>query len=59
MELIKNHPDQFLHDFQHNKKKVEEFADIPSNMVKNKVAGYITRCLASQKKEKLKRPIYE
>ena len=60
MELVKKYPNQFSSDnFEHNKEKVKEFAEINSNMVRNKVAGYITRYLASQKEGRLRRPISE
>ena len=54
------YPDQFsLNDFQHNKKKVGELADIQSNLIRNRVAGYITRYLSAQNKGRLRRPISE
>ena len=60
MELVKKYPNQFSSDnFQHNKEKVMEFAEINSNMIRNKVAGYITRYLASRKEGRLRRPISE
>ena len=60
IDLVKNHPDQFVSDdFQHNKEKVEELADVSSNLIRNKIAGYITRYLTSQKKGRTRRPIFE
>ena len=54
------YPNPFLSDnFEHNKIKVKEYAVINSNMIRNKVAGYITRYLASQKEGRLRRPISE
>ena len=59
-ELVKRFPDQFTsNDFQHNKEKVDELAEISSKLIRNKVAGYITRYLASQKQGRLRRPISE
>ena len=53
LELVKNYPNVFLHDnFQHNKEKVEELSDITSKLLRNRIAGYITRHLASQNREK-------
>lgn len=53
IELVKNYPGEFLHDnFQHNKKKVSEFSDISSKLLRNRIAGYITRYLVSQNREK-------
>jgi len=50
-ELIKKYPSQFVaSDFQHNKEKVSELADFDSKTLWNRIAGYFTRILASQKK---------
>ena len=50
-EFIEKYPDKFVAgDFQHNKKKVAELADIQSNTLRNRIAGYITRLQASSKK---------
>jgi small subunit ribosomal protein S17e len=47
------HPNQFVADnFQHNKKKVAELSDVSSKLLRNRIAGYITRYLVSQKEEK-------
>jgi small subunit ribosomal protein S17e len=49
-ELLNMYPDKFVaNDFQHNKKKVGELADFDSNILRNRVAGYITRLLATKK----------
>jgi len=42
-ELVRNHPDQFTDDFEHNKKKVEELTDVRSTKMRNRIAGYVTR----------------
>ena len=53
IELVKKYPDQFkFDDFQHNKEKVEEFAETSSKLMRNKIAGYITRYLASRNKRR-------
>ncbi|MCK4332800.1 MAG: 30S ribosomal protein S17e [Thermoplasmatales archaeon] len=58
--LVKEHPDQFKHDdFQHNKEKVEELVEVSSKLMRNKIAGYITRYLASRNKGRNNRPISE
>ena len=50
-ELINKYPDKFVaSDFQHNKEKIAELADFDSKVMRNRVAGYITIILASQKK---------
>jgi len=52
-ELLNMYPDKFFaSDFQHNKKKVGELADFDSNILRNRVAGYITRLLATKKTQK-------
>jgi len=52
-ELLNMYQDKFVtSDFQHNKKKVEELADFDSNIIRNRVAGYITRLLATKKTHK-------
>ena len=51
-ELISKFPDQFISgDFQHNKKKVAELTDVKSKLLRNRIAGYITRLLAPLKKK--------
>jgi len=52
-ELVNMYPDRFVaSDFQHNKEKVLELADFDSKVMRNRVAGYITRILATQKTQK-------
>lgn len=44
VELVKRFPEEFkADDYQHNKKKVEELTDVDSNMMRNKIAGYVVR----------------
>ena len=53
IDLIKGYPDQFVaDDFQHNKDKVAELSDVNSKLLRNRIAGYVTRYLVSQKKGK-------
>ena len=60
IDLTKRYPNQFKHDnFQHNKKKVAELSDVGSNLLRNRIAGYITRYLASQSKGRISPPISE
>ena len=42
-ELIKMYPDRFNKEFENNKNIVRELKLIDSKIVRNKVAGYITR----------------
>jgi small subunit ribosomal protein S17e len=58
--LAKRYPNQFKHDdFQHNKQKVAELSDVHSKLLRNRIAGYVTRYLASQNKGKVSSPISE
>jgi len=60
IELVKKYPNQFKHDdFQHNKAKVAELSDVDSKLLRNRIAGYATRYLASQKKRKMIQPVSE
>ncbi len=43
IELVKQHPEEFTGDFEHNKKKVSELSDVSSILMRNRIAGYITR----------------
>lgn len=46
IELVKRFPEEFSDDdYEHNKDKVEEFSDVDSKMMRNKIAGYIIRYL--------------
>lgn len=50
-DLLEKYPNQFQTDnFQHNKEKVQELTNVRSNLLRNRIAGYITRILASHKK---------
>ena len=52
IDLVKQHPNQFKHDdFQHNKKKVTELTDVKSILIRNRIAGYVTRRLAPHAKK--------
>ena len=43
IELVKQYPDKFTDDYQHNKKMVEEMTDVPTVQMRNRIAGYVTR----------------
>lgn len=58
--MIRRFPDQFKHDdFEHNKEKVAELTDVNSKTVRNRIAGYITRYLASKRKRGAGLPSFE
>lgn len=43
--LMKEYGEEFSIDFNNNKVKVQEFSDVKSNVIRNKIAGYITRVM--------------
>ncbi len=43
IELVKLYPEKFTDDYQHNKKMVSELTDVVSIMMRNRIAGYVTR----------------
>ena len=43
IELVKRFPNEFTDDFEHNKRMVEELTDVNSPILRNKIAGYVTR----------------
>ena len=59
IELVKRYPEQFSGDFQANKLKVTELAEVGSKLMRNRVAGYVTRYVVSRSKSKPSRPISE
>lgn len=42
-QVVGTYPNNFSLDFQENKKRLVEVASIPSNKLRNQIAGYITR----------------
>jgi len=42
-DLVKKFPDKFTNDFAHNKKTVDELADVYTVKMRNRIAGYVTR----------------
>lgn len=50
--LYKEFRDKFKKTFKENKEIVEKLADFPSKKMRNVVAGYITRLIKSQEKQK-------
>ncbi|OGS49358.1 MAG: 30S ribosomal protein S17e [Euryarchaeota archaeon RBG_16_68_13] len=43
IQLVETHANEFNEDFEHNKKKVSELTDVRSMMMRNRIAGYVTR----------------
>ena len=51
-ELLEKYPKEFIAgDFQHNKLKVGELTDVKSILIRNRIAGYVTRRLAPHAKK--------
>jgi len=45
LELLQKHPSAFTGDFDHNKVSVSRLAPADSKILRNRVAGYVTRYL--------------
>ena len=43
IELVRLYPEAFTADFAHNKAKVSELTDVSTVMMRNRIAGYVTR----------------
>jgi small subunit ribosomal protein S17e len=52
-ELIKRYHDKFSGDFEKNKHLVNSFVQGGTPKVKNQIAGYITRSLAAESRDRL------
>ena len=50
-KLVNENHDKFNEDFEHNKKAIAQFADVPSKKMRNVIGGYITRLVRLQKKQ--------
>jgi len=59
-DLLDKFPKEFIAgDFQNNKKKVAELTDVKSKLMRNRIAGYITRRLSPHKKTSEMSVIYD
>ena len=50
--LLRTYPNEFGTDFSENKKKVEVLSSVQSKELRNRLAGYITRKVASKGRKK-------
>ena len=58
-DMLEKYPKQFkVNDFQHNKLKVSELSNVDSAIIRNRIAGHITRKL-SPSYRKSSRPIFD
>jgi len=44
VELLATYPDQFNNDYDHNKEMVGRLTDVQTDIMRNRIAGYLT-CL--------------
>ena len=51
LRLIENHGDVFTTDFDANKPLVSKYTTIESKVIRNRVAGYVTRKMTHRPKE--------
>jgi len=49
IKLIDQLPDQFSDDFNTNKRAIEEYTNIDSKIMRNRIAGYIAKMLENKK----------
>ena len=55
IDLLEKYSKEFIfRNFQHNKVKVAELTDVKSKLLGNRIAGYVTRSMSSNKKNKEK-----
>ncbi|MCC6003184.1 MAG: 30S ribosomal protein S17e [Thermofilum sp.] len=47
--LVEMYPGAFTTDFEYNKRKVSEVLEMSSEILRNQIAGYITRLVKRQK----------
>jgi SSU ribosomal protein S17E len=49
-ELLSKYPDLFSEDYEYNKQALIKVADIQSKVLRNQIAGYITRLVKRQRR---------
>lgn len=42
-QLLRGHGEEFSEDFEHNKKIIPKYVELPSKKIRNTIAGYISR----------------
>ena len=58
-EILRRHPESFGTDFEENKKALEDMTLIPSKMLRNRIAGYISRSKQAEAAEEQPPPVEE
>tara|TARA_Y100000034_G_C6857757_1_gene390045 strand:+ start:408 stop:602 length:195 start_codon:yes stop_codon:yes gene_type:complete len=51
VKIFQKYKDKFTKDFQHNKKSVDEVANVNSKKLRNVIAGYITQLVKKENKK--------
>jgi small subunit ribosomal protein S17e len=52
-ELLEKYPTEFSEDFQFNKNKVGKLTDVSTKIMRNRIAGYLTRYYIKMQKHAL------
>ncbi|MCK5592761.1 30S ribosomal protein S17e [Candidatus Bathyarchaeota archaeon] len=52
-ELVRRHPNKFTADFKNNQELVKSLTIISTARLRNRIAGYITRLLASVEADRI------
>ncbi len=52
-ELVRQHPNKFTADFKNNQELVKSLTIISTARLRNRIAGYITRLLASVEADRI------
>ena len=47
-KFLEKYPNQFSKNFEENKKKIDQLADVPSKQLRNRIAGYITKLVKTE-----------
>jgi small subunit ribosomal protein S17e len=50
--LMQYYPDEFTDDFETNKRLVEQYTDVQTKTVRNRIAGYLVRLVKQEIAEK-------
>ncbi len=54
MEIYRTHKEELADNFEANKERVNEYTDIESKPVRNKIAGYLTKYVKRMQKKEAK-----
>jgi len=54
MEIYRTHKEELADNFEVNKERVNEYTDIESKPVRNKIAGYLTKYVKRMQKKEAK-----